>query len=173
MNDVVFTKGAAPGAQGGYPAQNRLAAPPYSLSPTWLGLIFVTYLVGAGIAPSIGWLVGRFGRRGFMIASIFTWIAGMGLTLFGPLWVILLGLTIAAGAGLMCQAISTGYVTITAQAGRSSAVGLYVTSFYFGGSFGAALGGVAWTLGGWPACVALVAGVMSLMAAIVIFAWKR
>ena len=93
------------------------------------------------------------------------------LTLAGPLWLIILGLTICAGCGLMCQAISTGYVTITAQAGRSSAVGLYVTSFYIGGSFGAALGGVAWTLGGWPACVAMVAAMLAVMAAIVWFAW--
>ncbi len=56
------------------------------------------------------------------------------------------GLAISAGCGLICQAVSTGYVAITAKSGRSSAVGLYVTSFYVGGSFGAALGGIAWTL---------------------------
>jgi predicted MFS family arabinose efflux permease len=67
--------------------------------------------------------------------------------------------------------MSTGFVTITAKVGRSSAVGLYVTSFYVGGSFGAALGGIAWTLGGWPACVALIAAVLVVMAAIVQFAW--
>ena len=73
----------------------------------------------------------------------------------------------------MCQAVSTGYVAITAKVGRSSAVGLYVTSFYIGGSFGAAVGGVAWTLGGWPACVALVVAMLVVMAAIVIFGWAR
>ena len=84
-----------------------------------------------------------------------------------------MGLAISAGCGLICQAISTGYVTITAKAGRSSAVGLYVTSFYIGGSFGAALGGVAWTLARWPACVALVVAMLLVMAAIVYFAWAR
>ena len=86
---------------------------------------------------------------------------------------ILLGLTLCAGCGLLCQAVSTGYVAITAQAGRSSAVGLYVTSFYLGGSFGAALGGIAWTLAGWPACVAMVAIMLAIMAAIVATAWTR
>ena len=108
-----------------------------------------------------------------MVRVIALWIAGIALTLAPSLPLIILGLAISAGCGLICQAISTGYVTITAKAGRSSAVGLYVTSFYVGGSFGAALGGLAWTLGGWPACVALVAAMLAIMAAIVLFAWAR
>ena len=101
-----------------------------------------------------GWAVGRFGRRNFVIGTTLGWIAGMLLTLMDPLWLILLGLTACAGCGLLCQAVSTSYVAITAKAGRSSAVGLYVTSFYLGGSFGAAAGGIAWVLAAgspaWP-----------------------
>jgi predicted MFS family arabinose efflux permease len=108
-----------------------------------------------------------------MLMIVALWMAGIALTLAPPLWAILLGLTLSAGAGLVCQAISTGYVAITAQAGRSAAVGLYVTSFYIGGSFGAALGGVAWIWGGWPACVGMVAAMLSVMAAIVTFAWAK
>jgi YNFM family putative membrane transporter len=151
----------------------RLAAAPYNFSPTALGAIFVVYLVGSALTPLIGMAVGRFGRRHFMIALIALWIVGIALTLLEPLWVILLGLILCASCGLLCQAVSTGYVAITAQAGRSSAVGLYVTSFYVGGSFGAALGGIAWTLAGWPACVAMVALMLAIMAIIVITAWTR
>ena len=151
----------------------RLAAPPYDLSASWLGALFVTYLVGSASTPWTGWVVGRFGRRQFMLGNIAIWICGVALTLTGPLWTILLGLTLCAGCGLMCQSVSTGYVTITAQAGRSSAVGLYVTSFYLGGSLGAALGGVAWTIAGWPACVALVAAMLAIMATIVALAWAH
>jgi YNFM family putative membrane transporter len=151
----------------------RLAAPPYNLSPTWLGAIFVTYLVGTASTPWSGWVVARFGRRRFMVGNLTLWIGGIALTLLQPLWAILAGLTLCAGCGLMCQSVSTGYVAITAQAGRSSAVGLYVTSFYIGGSFGAALGGVAWTLAGWPACVAMVAAMLVVMGTVVGFAWSR
>ncbi len=151
----------------------HLAAPPYNLSASWLGAIFVVYLVGSVLTPWVGWAVGRFGRRHFMVWVIALWVAGIALTLAPSLPLIILGLAIGAGCGLICQAVSTGYVTITAQAGRSSAVGLYVTSFYVGGSFGAALGGIAWTLAGWPACVALVVAMLLLMAAIVFFAWAR
>jgi predicted MFS family arabinose efflux permease len=149
----------------------RLADPPYSLSASVLGLIFVVYLAGSALSPLAGWVVTRFGRRRFMVANLVVWVAGIALTLAEPLWVILLGLTLCAACGLLTQAISTGYVAITAQVGRSSAVGLYVTSFYLGGSFGGALGGVAWTLGGWPACVAMVCAMLIMMAGIVYFAW--
>jgi predicted MFS family arabinose efflux permease len=149
----------------------RLAAEPYSLSASVLGLIFVVYLAGSALSPLSGWLVTRFGRRRFMVADITVWMLGIALTLAGPLWLIMLGLTLCAGCGLLCQAISTGYVAITAQAGRSSAVGLYVTSFYLGGSFGGALGGVAWTFGGWPACAAMVVAMLLFMASVVFFAW--
>src|SRR5262249_57068256 len=51
------------------------------------------------------------------------------------------------GGSAWRQTISTGYVTEIAKEGRSSAVGLYVTSFYAGGSMGAFLPGLAWLLG--------------------------
>ena len=150
-----------------------LAAPPFNSSPTFLGAVFVVYLTGAALTPLTGWLVGRFGRRRFMIKVIFVWLAGIALTLAPSLPLIILGLAACAGCGMLCQAISTSYVAITAKVGRSSAVGLYVTSFYIGGSFGAALGGLAWTYAGWVACVALVAAMLAIMAAIVAFAWAR
>ena len=151
----------------------RLAQPPYSMSATWLGAIFVVYLVGSAVTPLTGVTVGRFGRRNVMIATIGIWMAGIALTLLTPVWAIMIGLTLSATCGLLCQAVSTGYVTVTAQAGRSSAVGLYVTSFYLGGSFGAALGGVMWILGGWPACVAMVAVMLTIMGVIVATKWTR
>lgn len=151
----------------------RLAAPPYNFSPTALGLIFVVYLVGSALTPTIGMAVGRFGRRSFIIGVIVMWIFGIGLTMLAPLWAIVLGLALCAGCGMLCQAVSTSYVAITAQAGRSSAVGLYVTSFYVGGSFGAALGGIAWTFGAWPACAAMIAGMLAIMLCIVALSWSR
>ena len=150
-----------------------LAAPPFNLSASWLGAIFVVYLTGSLLTPWTGWAVARFGRRRFTVRVIAVWGAGIALTLAPSLPLIVAGLALCAGCGLICQAISTGYVTVTAKAGRSSAVGLYVTSFYIGGSFGAALGGLAWNFGGWPACVGLVAAMLLILAAIVFFGWTR
>lgn len=151
----------------------RLAAAPYNLSATALGTIFVVYLLGSALTPWTGLVIARFGRRHFMIVNIAVWGVGLALTLADPLWVILLGLMLCAACGLITQAISTGYVTITAQSGRSSAVGLYVTSFYLGGSVGGGLGGIAWTHGGWPAVIAMSGVMLAIMALVVFFAWAH
>jgi predicted MFS family arabinose efflux permease len=149
----------------------HLADAPYNLSAAWLGAIFVVYLAGASLSPWTGWAVARFGRRRFTVRVIAVWIVGIVLTLAPSLPLIILGLALSAASGLMCQAVSTGYVAITAKVGRSSAVGLYVTCFYLGGSTGAALGGLAWSFGGWPACVVMVVAMLLMIAAVVFFAW--
>src|SRR5262249_45697493 len=83
-----------------------------------------------------------------------------------PVPAIIAGLTFCAACGMLCQTISTGYVTEIAKEGRSSAVGLYVTSFYVGGSMGAFLPGLAWERGGWPAAIPMVVAMLAAMALI-------
>ena len=90
-----------------------------------------------------------------------------------PILAIIAGLTFCAGCGMLCQTIATGYVTEIAKEGRSSAVGLYVTSFYVGGSLGAFLPGLAWEAGGWPACIAMVVAMCAAMALIAALAYGR
>ena len=85
---------------------------------------------------------------------------------------ILFGLTLCAVCGMLCQTVATGYVTMTAKEGRSSAVGLYASIYYVGGSAGAFLGGIAWSFAGWPGCVATIAAMLVIIAAIVAAAWE-
>jgi predicted MFS family arabinose efflux permease len=73
----------------------------------------------------------------------------------------------------VCQAVSTGYVITTAREGRSSAAGLYASTFYIGGSAGAFLVGFVWDAAGWSGCVATIVAVLAVMAAIVAVAWER
>ena len=150
-----------------------LAAPPFNLSATFLGAIFVTYLAGSVAVLGLGRLIARFGRRSFILCVIAVWICGVLLTLAPALWAIIAGLAIAAGCGFMTQATSTAYVAVTAETGRTSAIGLYATSFYVGGSVGALLPGFAWNAGGWPACVAMVIAMLLLMASVIWFGWRR
>ena len=150
----------------------RLAAPPYEFTPTMLGAIFLTYLVGTAVTPWTGRLVVRFGRRAVMIGVIPLWLAGLALLLASPLAVIVLGLCLCAGCGMLCQSTSTAYVTATATTGRSSAIGLYVSSFYIGGSIGGLAAGALWNAAGWWAVVALCMGVVAAMGAIIVFVWS-
>ena len=150
----------------------HLAAPPYLFSSTLLGLIFVTYLAGTLIAPITGWLMARIGRRRFILAVLAAWAGGALLMLLAPISAIIAGLTFCAGCGMLCQTIATGYVAEIAKEGRSSAVGLYATSFYAGGSMGALLPGLAWDWGGWPAAIAMVLATLGAMALIATLAYR-
>ena len=150
-----------------------LAAPPFNLSPTLLGAIFVTYLAGAAAVLGLGRAIARFGRRPLVIGSIALWACGALLTLVPSLPAIVVGLAVAACGGFIVQATSTGYVALTAQSGRTSAIGFYATTYYVGGSIGAVLPGLTWSAGGWPACVAMVLAMQAFMASVVALYWKR
>jgi predicted MFS family arabinose efflux permease len=150
----------------------HLAGPPYYFSSTLLGLIFVTYLGGTAIAPVTGWLVSRLGRRRFVLAVLAAWACGVVLLLAPPVVAIIAGLVVCATCGMLAQTIATSYVAMIAKEGRSSAVGLYVTCFYAGGSVGAFLPGLAWDAGGWPACLAMVMAMLALMALITALAYR-
>ncbi len=150
----------------------HLAAPPYLFSSTLLGALFLTYLASSPIVPCVGRAIVLFGRRPFVLGVIALWIVGVLLLLAPPVSVIMTGLTLCAVCGMVCQAVSTGYVTLTAKEGRSSAVGLYATSYYVGGSAGAFFGGLAWTFSGWGSCVAVIVVMQVIIAAIVAIMWR-
>jgi MFS transporter, YNFM family, putative membrane transport protein len=133
--------------------------------------LFFTYLASSIFVPWVGRGIALFGRRRFVLTIIAVWIVGALLMLAAPVTVILAGLTLCAICGMMSQTVATGYVTMTAKEGRSSAVGLYASLYYVGGSAGAFFGGIAWTLAGWAGCVATIAGMLVVIAAIVARAW--
>ena len=149
----------------------HLAAPPYQFSPTLLGALFLTYLVSSPIVPWVGRAIAMFGRRQFVLGVIALWIVGALLLLAPPVALIVAGLTLCAVCGMVCQAVSTGYVTLSAKEGRSSAVGLYASIYYIGGSAGAFITGLAWASAGWSGCVAVIVLVQLIIALIVATAW--
>jgi MFS transporter, YNFM family, putative membrane transport protein len=149
-----------------------LASAPYRLSPSGLGAVFAVYLTGSFASPLTGRAVARFGRRRLVISLIALWAAGVALTLVPSLAVIIAGLALGVACGFVCQAVATGFVALSAPIGRSSAVGLYATSYYLGGSAGGVLPALAWNAAGWPGCVALVLVVLVLLALVVEVAWR-
>jgi predicted MFS family arabinose efflux permease len=151
----------------------HLAEPPYNFTPTLLGALFATYLTGTLVVPWVGRAIALLGRRRLVLGVIAVWIAGALLLLAPQIPVMLVGLTLCATCGLICQAISTGYVVTATKEGRSSAAGLYASSFYIGGSAGAFLMGLVWHNAGWNGCVAGIIVVLAIMATIVALAWER
>ena len=151
----------------------HLASPPFNRSPAFLGSIFVVYLLGAAASLWLGRAIALFGRRVFVLLVITTWAGGLLLSLIPWIPAIVLTLVFASVCGILVQAASTSFVAMSAKTGTSAAVGLYVTSFYVGGTFGGWLPGVAYEAGGWHYSLALVLGMLALMMLVVAFAWKR
>jgi len=149
-----------------------LAAPPFELSTSALGAIFVVYLLAVVVTPMTGRWVRRIGRRVLVMLAVATWCGGLLTTLVPSLSIIIVGLAITAASGFVCQACATGLLAQRATVARSSAVGLYVTCYYVGGSFGATAPALVWARAGWPGCVALVIAVLAAMGALVARFWR-
>ncbi len=149
-----------------------LAAPPFSLSTAALGQLFVVYLVGAVITPKAGLMIDRVGHRFALIVAFTVGIGGMALTLVHSLAAVMAGLTLACSGSFVGNAAGSSYVGGTASEARASAVGLYVTFYYVGGSAGSAIPGLLWGHPKWSACVALIAGVQALTIVLAASFWK-
>jgi predicted MFS family arabinose efflux permease len=149
-----------------------LAAPPFRLGTTALGLIFVVYLIGAVVTPVAGRAIDRIGHRFTLVAAFLGGVGGICLTLVPHLPAVLLGLALTSTGVFIAQSAASSYVGRLAEGARGAAVGLYVMFYYTGGSFGAALPGTFWNRGGWPATVALIAAVQVLTIALCLLFWK-
>jgi YNFM family putative membrane transporter len=153
----------------------RLAGAPYSLGPAALGSIFTVYLGGVAISPIAGRVAASRGRRPVMVAAFCLTVAGLALTLLSPLPFILLGVLMTCCGIFAQQTVATGYTGIAARTAKSTAAGLYVTSYYIGGSFGGILPTAAWHKFGWSGCAAITVAVQLVMlgTALVVYRRKR
>ena len=150
-----------------------LAAPPYNLGPAQLGTIFLVYLLGAVATPLASRLIVQMGRRRTALLSGAMAIAGLLLTLSAPLPLIVIGLALLAIGVFNEQTVSIGYVAIAGERARSTAVGLYVTCYYIGGSLGGIAPAWIWSHMGWPGCVALSLVVQAAAISIAWLVWPR
>jgi predicted MFS family arabinose efflux permease len=149
-----------------------LSAPPFSLGPTALSALFVVYLVGAVVTPVAGRVLDRVGSRRMLIGALLAGMAGALLTLVPWLPAIVLGLALLCSAAFVAQSASTSFLRVAAAPSvRSLASGLYVTSYYAGGSAGGLLPGLLWSRAGWTGCVALVVGAQLVTIALALRWW--
>lgn len=151
----------------------RLEGPPFDLSPTALGSIFVVYLIGAIATPTSGAFIRRVGRRAALIIGFGLGTAGILATVANWLPAIVVGLALFVTGVFIAQACSLGFMGQVARHNKTTAVGLYFFTYYLGGSLGAVLPGSIWAAFGWTGCVALVTAMTLLATAIAMWAWRE
>jgi MFS transporter, YNFM family, putative membrane transport protein len=149
----------------------HLAAPPYSLSTAALGWLFVVYLIGAVATPFGGRWIDRYGHRAGLGIAMGIGATGALLTVTPWLPAIVAGLALTSTGVFIAQAATSSYIGAVTTQDRASAVGLYSTFYYAGGSVGAALPAALWSRGGWPACVALIVAVQTAGVLIAFTQW--
>jgi predicted MFS family arabinose efflux permease len=150
-----------------------LAAAPFLLSTQQLSYLFTVYLCGLITTLVAGTFLARLGLRHGMVAAIAFCMAGVGLTLVPSLWIVALGLAIAASGVFVSQTCANSFLRDAAPAGsRVSAAGMYICSYYIGGTLGGIVPGLLWIHVGWPGCVALVIAILSIAGMAAIFGWR-
>jgi MFS family permease len=150
-----------------------LSAPPFGLSTGSLGLIFVVYLVGAVLTPPAGRWIDRLGHRVAYFWAMLLSITGCLMTLVHNLVAVIAGLAVLCTGIFIVQSSTSSFIGIAAKSAKAAAVGLYVTSYYLGGSFGATISGAMWSWGGWPACVGLMVTIGLTTIALVWLSWPK
>lgn len=151
----------------------RLAQPPFSLGAGVIGGIFAVYLLGVVVTPFGGRLVIRFGRAPVAVGAVATGMVGVLLTLLPFLTAVVAGLALFAAGLFVLQSVATGFVPQAAVGSRSAAVGLFVTTYYVGGSLGGVVPGMFWKQWGWQGCVVMVCCVLVLIALLAYRLWSR
>ena len=151
----------------------HLSAPPFALGTSALSYLFTVYLVGAVVTPFAGRWIDRVGSRRAITLTLTAAVAGGALTLARSLPAVVAGLTVISTAVFVSQAASTTYLRTAAPArARGAASGLYVSLYYLGGAAGGVVPAAAWHVGGWPACVGLIALVQVATIAVARIAWR-
>ncbi len=151
----------------------HLSAAPFSLSTTALSSLFFVYLVGLVVTPAAGFLITRVGLRAGIGGAICCSIAGVVLTLSPSLAVVILGLAMLSSGVFIAQTATQSHLRIAAPPGaRVTAAGLYLTSYYMGGTAAGVVPGIFWAMGKWPACVAFIVAMQLVALMIALLGWR-
>lgn len=134
----------------------HLMEPPFSLSATAIGFIFVVFLLPTALTPLSGKLILSKGRYATFVAVSFLTLSGLLISFFPVALAFVSGLAFSCVAVFMGQSCGTGFVGTHAVRNTSAAVGLYTFSYYFGGTLGAILPQNAYAQWGWPSVVFIV-----------------
>jgi YNFM family putative membrane transporter len=150
-----------------------LVAAPFNLSTEQLSWLFAVYLFGLVATLAAGTVLARIGLRYGMLASVTLCLIGVGTTLIHSLVMVGLGLAVTGAGVFIAQTCANSFLRDAAPAGsRVSAAGLYICSYYIGGTIGGILPGLAWKIAGWPGCAALTSAIVAIAGLLTLFGWR-
>ena len=141
----------------------RLSEQPFALASSIVGLLFLLYLVGTFTSIMAGRLADRTGRALVLGGALPITVIGLLVTVPQALALVIVGAGVFTGGFFAAHTVASGWVGAVASQDRAEASSLYLFSYYLGGSVAGGVGGVVYSVGGWPGTVAFV-GILLLAA---------
>ncbi|RWR09278.1 MFS transporter [Siminovitchia fortis] len=138
----------------------KLAEPPYLLSMTIIGWMFIVYLVGTFSSAWFGVLGDKFGRPLFIILGAMLMLLGVVLTLPVSLFYKIIGIIVLTFGFFGAHSVASGLVSRHATHDIAQASSLYLFAYYMGSSFGGSAGGIFWSRYGWLGVVSFTIGLL-------------
>lgn len=150
-----------------------LTEEPFSLSAMQIGFVFIVFLAPAALTPFVGRAIHRIGTVAIFWSSVVVGAAGIMLTLVPSTPAVITGLALSCISVFAGQSCATGFIGSHAHRSTSASVGLYLTTYYLGGTIGGIIGAPIYLTFGWFGCAVLllVLIVLSTLAATV--AWRK
>lgn len=147
-----------------------LSAPPFALSSTLIGFLFVVYLFGIVSSNVSGRLVVRFGASNLLLAAVGLMLLGALLCLLPWLVGIVAGLALFTLGFFAAHSVASAMVGRLAQTARAQASSLYLCAYYLGSSVLGYTGGWIWQRADWPG---LVAGLAAALLVAIALIWQK
>lgn len=135
----------------------QLTEPPYSLSQTLVGWIFLVYIVGTFSSTWMGRLADRYGRRKVLWIALLIIFIGACLTLGSSLLLKIIGISLFTFGFFGGHSIASSWIGRLATHDKAQASSLYLFFYYVGSSVGGTFGGAFWTAYGWTGVVGMIA----------------
>ncbi|MCM3790437.1 MFS transporter [Domibacillus indicus] len=138
-----------------------LITPPYSLSQTLIGFIFVVFLTGTFSAVYMGKKADKYGIPLLLKWSIGIMASGAVLTLFPSLFMKIIGIAVFTFGFFAAHSIASTWVGEYAGFNKTQASSMYLLLYYLGSSVVGSFGGWFWSHFNW---IGVIGFILSLLA---------
>lgn len=146
-----------------------LLSPPYHLSRSAIGALYLVYLVGTFSSAWMGRLSDQTGRGPVLFAGILITFVGAWMTWLPPVVFKLIGLAIFTFGFFGSHSVASSWVGAWAGHNRAQASSLYLLFYYVGSSLVGWIGGFFFNAWGWIGVLMLISVLLST--AIVVSVW--
>ncbi len=140
----------------------RLVDPPYRLSQSEVGLIYLVYLFGVASSPWAGNLAAKRGSRTVLWILVAIMLGGVIVTLANPLWLVLAGFSVISFGFFGAHTVASAWIGRRAETGKALAASLYLFFYYAGASILGTATGKAWSSEGWLGVAAAIIVVLAI-----------